>query len=47
VFFWWVCDAGFPVGRGAGFPVVRVGDVVAGVLNFRQSNCFRGELNRR
>jgi len=35
-FFRWVCDAGFPVGQGAGFPVV------AGMLNFRRSNGFWG-----
>jgi hypothetical protein len=42
VFFRWVCDAGFPVGRGAGFPVVGVGDVVVGGLMVSE-----GGLNRR
>jgi hypothetical protein len=40
-FFRWVWDAGFPVGQGAGFPVVGVGVVVADLLSFRRSNGFR------
>jgi hypothetical protein len=38
---------GFPVGRGAGFPVVGLRVVVAGVLSFRRCDGFRrGGFNR-